>query len=86
LSYNVNNPASVSEAGTGLAVTTPGTNGCWATGGIVIDNSDQNTTGAQQIYSVNLNGAAAGGASVTSSSCTTGNATLNATQASQSSP
>jgi len=77
----------LTQTGTGLNVTTPSTNGCWATGGFVIDNSDNLTTGAQQIYFVNLNGASAGGASGnTSSACTTGTANLNATQASQSNP
>jgi hypothetical protein len=90
LSYNVTNPTAVALSGSGLNVTTPGTNGCWATGGLIIDNSDTTTTGASQIYSVNLNGNAAGGptgTTQTSSNCTagTGNAIL-ATQASQSSP
>ncbi len=87
LAYNVTKPTSVSQAGSGLNVTTPGSSGCWATGGFVIDNSDQSTTGAQQIYFMNLNGASAGGpAGATSSNCTSGTATLNATQAAQSSP
>lgn len=87
LSYNVSNPTSVSLSGSGLNVTTPDTNGCWATGGFVIDNSDQLTSGAQQIYFVNLNGATAGGPSGnTSSACTSGTASLNATQASQANP
>jgi len=89
LSYNISNPNSVSQAGNGLNVATPGTNGCWATGGIAIDNSAA-TTGASQIYFVNLNGAAAGGAgggTPTSSNCTAGAApTIDATQAQQSSP
>lgn len=91
LSYNVSNPSSVAISGTGLKVTTPGTNGCWATGGLVIDNSDTTTTGASQIYFLNLNGIAAGGPVVgtkTSSNCTAGASTaiINATQASQSNP
>jgi hypothetical protein len=94
LAYNVTNPTSISQAGSGLNVKTPGTSnssaGCWATGGIVIDNSDT-TTGASQIYFLNLNGIAAGGpvaGTQTSSSCTNGAATnvINAVQASQSSP
>jgi hypothetical protein len=88
LSYNVSNPASAVISGTGLKVTTPGAPGCWATGGIVPDNSAA-TTGASQIYFVNLNGAAAGGAggTPTSSKCTAGaGPTIDATQASQSSP
>jgi hypothetical protein len=95
LAYNVTNPTSVSQAGTGLNVKTPGTSntsaGCWATGGIAVDNSDTTTTGASQIYFLNLNGIAAGGpvsGTKTSSSCTSGTATnvLNAVQASQSNP
>jgi len=92
LSYNVTNPTAVAQsggAGTGLAVTVPATNGCWATGGLVIDNSVPSGTmsGASQIYFVNLNGAAAGGpAGQTSSNCTAGAAAGNATQASQASP
>jgi hypothetical protein len=87
LAYNVSNPAAISQAGTGLNVTTPGTNGCWATTGMVIDNSAINLTGAQQIYFINFNGARAGGTSgATSSACTAGTATLNAVQASQANP
>lgn len=88
LAYNISNPASVVISNSGLNVTTPATNGCWATGGLVIDNSDTTTTGASQIYFVNLNGSAAGGpAGNTSSGCTgSASATINATQASQSAP
>ncbi len=89
LAYNVSHPASVAISGTGLKVTTPGTNGCWATGGLIIDNSDTTKTGAQQIYFVGLNGAAAGGptgTTQTSSNCSAGSSTLNATQAQQSNP
>ncbi len=92
LSYNVSNPAAVVISGTGLNVTTPGTNGCWATGGIVIDNSLPTSTlaGASQTYFIGLGGNAAGGPTLgtkTSSNCTTGvAATISATQASQSNP
>jgi hypothetical protein len=89
LSYNISNPSSVSQAGSGLNVTTPGTPGCWATGGILPDNS-ATATGASQIYFVNLNGATAGGAgggTPTSTNCAAGaGPTIDATQASQSSP
>jgi hypothetical protein len=87
LSYNINNPSSVSESGSGLNVTTPGTNGCWASGGLVVDNMAP-TTGASQIYFVNLNGADAGGpAGQTSTNCTAGTAaTINGVQAAQSNP
>jgi hypothetical protein len=89
LSYNISKPTAVSQAGSGLNVTTPGTNGCWATGGILPDNSAA-TTGASQIYFVNLNGAAAGGAgggTPTSTNCAAGaTGTIYATQAQQSSP
>ena len=91
LSYNVSNPASVAIAGSGLNVSTSGTSttGCWATGGLVIDNA-ATTTGASQIYFVNLAGAGAGGAggsSYTSGNCTNGaGPTISATQAAQSNP
>jgi len=89
LSYNVNNPTAVTRSGTGLAVAVPATNGCWATGGLVVDNS-ATAVGASQIYFVNLNGAAAGGptgSTQTSGNCTGGAApTINAVQAAQSSP
>jgi hypothetical protein len=89
LSYNVTNPTAVALSGSGLNVTTPGTNGCWATGGMVIDNS-ATSSGASQIYFVNLNGNAAGGptgTTQTSSSCTAGTGSpINAVQAQQSSP
>jgi len=89
LSYKISNPSSVSHSGNGLDVTTPGTPGCWATGGILPDNS-ATTTGASQIYFVNLNGAAAGGAgggTPTSTNCAAGaGPTIQATQAQQSSP
>ena len=88
-SYNVNVPTSVTQSGTGLAVTDPSSSGCWATGGLVIDNS-ATTTGASQIYFVSLNGAAAGGptgTTQTSSGCTGGaGPTINGVQAAQSSP
>ncbi|MGB7547694.1 MAG: hypothetical protein WBM14_08090 [Terracidiphilus sp.] len=94
LSYNISNPAAVAVSGAGLNVTAPGNSGCWASGGMVIDNSTPTGTmaGASQIYFVNLNGATAGGgadgATPTSTSCTTTGTgpTLNATQASQSAP
>jgi hypothetical protein len=92
LSYNVSNPASVVISGTGLNVVTPtGTNGCWATGGIVVDNSST-STGASQTYFVGLNGSAAGGPTATTKTSTncastaTGSGTIGATQASQSNP
>ncbi len=91
LAYNVTNPTSISQAGSGLNVKTPsGSSGCWATGGIVIDNS-ATSSGASQIYFLNLNGIAAGGpvaGSKTSGNCNNGTATnvIDAVQASQSSP
>jgi hypothetical protein len=82
LAYNVNNPSAVAISGSGLGVTATGTNGCWATGGIVIDNSN-GLTGASQIYFVNLNGENI----QTSTTCSTATANvMNATQASQTSP
>jgi|CZLA01.1.fsa_nt_gi hypothetical protein len=92
LSYNVSNPAAVSQSGTGLNVITPGGNGCWATGGIVIDNSVPTGTlaGASQTYFIGLGGNAAGGptgTTPTSINCAAGTAgTISATQASQLSP
>jgi hypothetical protein len=67
--------------------TTPGTNGCWATSGIVIDN-DATSTGASQIYYVGMNGTAAGGPNgATSSHCTASTGyTVNAVQAAQINP
>ena len=87
LAYNINSSSSVSQAGRGLNVTAPGTNGCWATGGLVIDNSST-LSGASQIYFLNLNGNTAGGPTgAASSNCTAGSAAnINAVQAAQSSP
>jgi hypothetical protein len=87
LAYNVSYPGSISESGSGLNVTTPGTNGCWATGGFVIDNG-ATTAGASQIYFVNLNGISAGNPiAPTSSGCTAGSTVvINAVQAAQSTP
>jgi hypothetical protein len=69
----------------------PTTNGCWGTGGIVIDNDDTSTTGASEIYFISLAGATAGGGAgggtATSTNCTTGGApTINAIQAQQQNP
>jgi hypothetical protein len=92
LSYNVDNPTAValaSSSGDGLAVTTPASPGCWATGGLVIDNDATNETGDQQIYFVKLNGVAAGGQNgSTSSACAVGSsaAIINAVQTSQLKP
>ena len=86
LSYNISNPSSVSQAGSGLNVLNAGTSGCWATGGIIIDNSST-ASGASEIYFVSLNGSTAGGATgATSGNCSAGTGTLNAVQASQSNP
>jgi hypothetical protein len=87
LSYNVSSPSGIAIAGTGLNVTTPSTNGCWATGGLVIDNSSA-LGGASQTYFIGLGVNAAGGPTgTTSTHCTTtGATTIGATQASQSNP
>jgi hypothetical protein len=67
-----------------LNVATPTSSGCWATGGIVIDNSDVTNNGAQ-VYFIGLDGSSAGGAGgATSSKCTSGSGTIQAWQASQS--
>ena len=90
LSYNVSNPAAVSRSGSGLNVTTPGGNGCWPTGGIVIDNSVPVGTlaGASQTYFIGLGSNLAGGSTgATSGNCAGGAAgTMSATQALQASP
>jgi hypothetical protein len=95
VSYNVSTPSSITEAGTGMPVTTAGASGsagCWATGGIVVDNAVASGTqvGASQFYLINLNGNDAGGptgGTKTSGTCypESGN-TIEAVQASQSSP
>jgi hypothetical protein len=88
LSFNVSQPNAIARAGTGQTLTTPAGAGCWATSGIVIDNDDAATTGASEIYFVNLNGAAAGGAGgATSAGCAaSAGLTLDAIQAQQSNP
>ncbi|MGD0792933.1 MAG: hypothetical protein ABR920_14295 [Terriglobales bacterium] len=92
LSYNVSNPAAVILSGSGLTVTTPAGNGCWPTGGIVIDNSVPTGTlaGASQTYFIGLGGNTAGGptgTTQTSNNCAAGTAgTMSATQASQANP
>jgi hypothetical protein len=89
LSYNISNPSLVAISGSGLPVTTPGSNGCWATSGITIDNGGS-LTGADQIYFIGLSTNAAGGptgTTQTSTNCTAGTATtVGATQASQANP
>jgi hypothetical protein len=89
LSYVVSNPAAVALSGSGLNVTTPAGNGCWATGGIVIDNGSV-MAGASQTYFVGLGTNTAGGptgTTQTSAGCQAGTAsTISATQASQLSP
>jgi hypothetical protein len=76
-------------SGSGLNVTTPAGNGCWATGGIVIDNGSV-MAGASQTYFVGLGTNTAGGptgTTQTSAGCQAGTAsTISATQASQLSP
>jgi hypothetical protein len=91
MSYNVNSTTGTpSLVGTPLNVTTPGTNGCWATGGLVIDNGLTATTGNAQVYFIGLGGNDAGGptgTTQTSTNCTVGTAgTIGATQASQINP
>jgi hypothetical protein len=86
LSYNVTT-TTVTQSNSGLNVTTPAGNGCWPTGGIVIDNSSA-LAGASQTYFIGLGTNAAGGSTgSTSANCaaTTAN-TVSATQASQSNP
>jgi hypothetical protein len=54
-----------------LNVTNVGSNGCWATGGLVIDNSDDYNPPLQnQVYFIGLNGNTAGGpGGATSTAC-----------------
>jgi hypothetical protein len=90
LSYNISNPASVTISGTGLPLNAEVNPGCWATSGIVVDNSSA-LAGASQIYFVNLNANGAGGptgGTYTSAACggNGGTNTIQAVQASQSSP
>jgi hypothetical protein len=90
LAYNVSTPATPIISGTGLNVTNVASPGCWATSGIIIDNSVVAGTlaGASQIYFINFNGHTAGGSNGnTSVTCTSAvAATIDATQALQSSP
>jgi hypothetical protein len=89
MSYNVSNPSTAAFSGA-QNYTNVGTSGCWATGGLVIDNDDDSTGGASQIYLIGLNGAEAGNPSgATSSACSAGAAsgtTIQGIQASQSAP
>lgn len=89
LSYNVTNPALPAQSNNGLNVANVGAPGCWATGGIVVDNSST-LAGASQIYFIRFSGNNAGGPTGNtpiSTSCATGTGNnINAVQASQSSP
>jgi hypothetical protein len=85
LSYNITTPSSPAFSA-GLGVPNVVSPGCWATGGIVIDNSDPTTMlGASQVYFINLYGNTAGGAGgATSGQCATGSRNIiQAVQASQ---
>jgi hypothetical protein len=71
LSYNITMPSSPSLSAA-MNITNVGSPGCWATGGLVIDNSVPSGTlaGASQVYFINLNGVPTGGdAGLTNSSC-----------------
>jgi hypothetical protein len=85
LSYNISTPTSPTLSGS-LNVNNVGSPGCWATGGIVIDNSDLIDPGSQA-YFINLNGNEAGGPTAgtyTSSQCASGTGnTIQAVQATQ---
>ena len=82
--FNVSTPLAANTiptpAGT-ILINAPAGNGCWATGGIIVDNPGT-ATGASQVYFVNLNRNSAP-AAVSACSSTTGN-TIQAVQASQS--
>jgi hypothetical protein len=92
LAYSINIPTNTPTLVGGLPETTLGTPGCWATGGLVIDNSVASGTqvGASEIYFISLNGYTAGGLSGSTSSNCTGApftpVTLNAVQAAQANP
>lgn len=75
-SYNASYPGSVPVVG-GFNIT-PITSGCWATGGMIIDNGVASGTeaGASQIYYVNLNTNGAGNNSAVSTSCTAGSVSI----------
>jgi hypothetical protein len=87
LAYIITDPTATLTTPSGAyGVTTVGTPGCWATGGIVIDNSDATMIGASQVYFINLSGNTAGGPGGATSSppCTSGSGnTIYAVQASQ---
>ena len=91
LAYNITNPASVALSGSGLNVNDEGIEpGCWVTSGFVVDNSST-TTGASQIYFINLNANGAGGPTTgtyTGASCGSNvdTNTIQAVQAQQSNP
>jgi hypothetical protein len=86
LGFDISTPQSGVNFLGGLNVTTPDTDGCWASSAIVVDNAAG--AGGSQIYFFNQNGVAAGGPNgQTSSNCTAGTPTsVNAVQASQSNP
>ena len=92
---DVNTPGTPTQSGgngTGMNITDTGGVGCWATGGIIIDNAVASGTlaGASQIYFINLNGNNPGGptgGTLTSPGCATGTGkTIQAVQTSQAAP
>lgn len=90
LSFTVTNPSSVNPSGGQSLANVPG-NGCWATGGISVDNSvssTSTTTPGSNIYFVDLNGAIAGSVDGhTSSQCgSSTNVTISAIQGTQATP
>ncbi len=84
LSYEITAPSSPTFTAD-LNVTSMASPGCWATSGIVIDNSYGAVYGDSQIYFVGLNGNTAGGATgPTSTACASGSGNISqAVQASQ---
>ncbi len=92
---NVSTPATPTQSGgtgKGMNIVDTTGNGCWATGGIIVDNAVASTTlaGASQIYFINLNGNNPGGptgGAPTSTGCATGaGKTIQAVQTSQAAP
>jgi len=69
--YNISNQSSLTLSSY-MRMNDVSSPGCWATGGIVIDNSDP-SAGASQVYFIGLNGNSAGGAGgATSGKCKAG--------------
>lgn len=80
LAYNVSNPSSITNSGS-LGITATASPGCWTTSAFIIDNSSA-STGASQVYFVNLDGNTPAGRSTNCATAVTTD-TIDATQAAQ---